>query len=231
MIFNALQASAFEAAEKIINSALEYDPATQRQIAALEGKLLLVESTLPPLSVAIEATTNGIMLHSNWQDSADTTVSGSLIAMLSLAASSDQHISFAGTGISVTGDLGFLFEINKLMRNLDVDWEGALAAIIGDIPAHLLAKQLRSSSKTAADMGRRAKSAAAEIAQEELRVTPSASEYKDFTQRVRHLSTEVERAAAKLNKSRQLIEQLLAAKSSTDTNTGKPDNSAPETNL
>ena len=41
MIFNALQASAFEAAEKIINSALEYDPATQRQIAALEGKLLL----------------------------------------------------------------------------------------------------------------------------------------------------------------------------------------------
>ena len=88
MIFNALQASAFEAAEKIINSALEYDPATQRQIAALEGKLLLVESTLPPLSVAIEATSNGIMLHSNWQDSADTTVSGSLIAMLSLAASS-----------------------------------------------------------------------------------------------------------------------------------------------
>ncbi|MDG1818468.1 MAG: SCP2 sterol-binding domain-containing protein [Porticoccaceae bacterium] len=229
MIFNAMQASAFEAAEKIINAALEYDPASQRQIAALEGKLLLVESTLPPLSVAIEATTNGIMLHSNWQDSADTTVSGSLIAMLSLAVSSDQHISFAGTGISVTGDLEFLRQINELMRNLDVDWEGALATIIGDIPAHLLAKQLRSSSKAAADASRRAKSAAAEIAQEELRATPSASEYQDFTQRVRHLSTEVERAAAKLNKSRQLIEQLLAAKSATDTD--KPDNSAPETNL
>ena len=101
------------------------------------------------------------------------------------------------------------------MRNLDVDWEGALAAIIGDIPAHLLAKQLRSQLNSRR-YGPRAKSAAAEIAQEELRVTPSASEYKDFTQRVRHLSTEVERTAARINKSRQLIEQLLAAKSSTD---------------
>ena len=211
MIFNAMQASAFEAAEKLINAALEYDPATQRQIAALEGKLLLVESSMPPLKVAIEATSAGIMLHSNWQDSADTTVSGSLLAMLSLAIDNDQQISFAGTGISVNGDLDFLIRINNLMRNLNVDWEAALATVIGDIPAHILADTLRSSTTVAMDAGRRAKSAAAEIAQEELRATPSATEYQDFTQRVRHLSTEVERAAARINKSRQKIEQLVAA--------------------
>lgn len=211
MIFNAMQASAFEAAEKLINAALEYDPATQRQIAALEGKLLLVESSMPPLKVAIEATSAGIMLHSNWQDSADTTVSGSLLAMLSLAIDNDQQISFAGTGISVNGDLDFLIRINNLMRNINVDWEAALATVIGDIPAHILADTLRSSTTVAMDAGRRAKSAAAEIAQEELRATPSATEYQDFTQRVRHLSTEVERAAARINKSRQKIEQLVAA--------------------
>ena len=224
MIFNAMQASAFEAAEKLINTALEYDPATQRQIAALEGKLLLIESNLPPLSVAIEATSAGIMLHSNWQDSADTTVSGSLAAMLSLAVSSDDYISFAGTGICVTGNLEFLNEINNLMKNINVDWEAALAKIIGDIPAHLLAASLRNSTAVAKDASQRAKSAAAEIAQEELRATPSATEYEDFTQRVRHLSTEVERAAARINKSRQIIEQLVAAKPS-------PDNSEPERKL
>ena len=212
MIFNAMQASAFEAAEKIINTALEYDPATQRHIAKLEGKLLLIESSLPPLKVAIEATSSGIMLHSNWQDSADTTVSGSLVAMLSLAANNDEQISFAGTGISVNGDLDFLIQINKLMRNLDVDWEAALASIIGDIPAHIMADTVRSSASVARDASRRAKSAAAEIAQEELRATPSATEYTDFTQRVRHISTEVERAAARINKSRQIIEQMVADK-------------------
>lgn len=212
MIFNAMQASAFEAAEKIINAALEYDPATQRQIAALEGKLLLIESNLPPLKLAIEATSSGIMLHSNWQDSADTTVSGSLVAMLSLAVNNDQQISFAGTGISVAGDLEFLININNLMRNLDVDWEAFLATIIGDIPAHILADTLRSSATVAKDVGRRAKSAAAEIAQEELRATPSESEYDEFSQRVRHLSTEVERAAARMNKSRRIIERLVTEK-------------------
>ena len=212
MIFNAMQASAFEAAEKIINAALEYDPATQRQIAALEGKLLLIKSHLPPLKLAIEATSSGIMLHSNWQDSADTTVSGSLVAMLSLAINNDQQISFAGTGISVAGDLEFLININNLMRNLDVDWEAFLATIIGDIPAHILADTLRSSATVAKDVGRRAKSAAAEIAQEELRATPSESEHDEFTQRVRHLSTEVERAAARMNKSRRIIERLVTEK-------------------
>lgn len=212
MIFNAMQASAFEAAEKLINAALEYDPATQRQIAELEGKLLLIESNMPPLKVAIEATSTGIMLHSNWQDSADTTVSGSLLAMLGLAMNNEQQISFAGTGISVNGDLDFLIKINNLMRNLDVDWEAALAAVIGDIPAHILADTLRSSATVAKDVSGRAKSAAAEIAQEELRATPSSAEFEDFTQRVRHLSTEVERTAARINKSRQAIELLVAEK-------------------
>jgi len=212
VIFNAMQASAFEAAEKLINAALEYDPATQRQIAELEGKLLLIESNMPPLKVAIEATSTGIMLHSNWQDSADTTVSGSLLAMLGLAMNNEQQISFAGTGISVNGDLDFLIKINNLMRNLDVDWEAALAAVIGDIPAHILADTLRSSATVAKDVSGRAKSAAAEIAQEELRATPSSAEFEDFTQRVRHLSTEVERTAARINKSRQAIELLVAEK-------------------
>ena len=215
MIFSAIQASAFEAAEKIINVALEYDPATQRRIAELEGKLLLIESTLPPVSVAIEATSSGIMLHSNWQDSADTSVSGPLLAMLELAVNNEDQISFAGTGISVNGDLDFLIKINKLMKELDVDWEAALASIIGDIPAHLLAGNLRSSAAMAAQAASRAKSAAVEIAQEELRASPTSSEFEEFSQGVRQLSNKVERAAARLDKSRRTIEQLVADKLAT----------------
>ena len=53
MIFNAIQASALETAEKMINAALRYDPATLRDVADLDGKLLLIKSTLPPLSICI----------------------------------------------------------------------------------------------------------------------------------------------------------------------------------
>ena len=216
MIFNTLQSSALEAVAKLINSALEYDPATQRRIAELEGKLLLVESTAPPFSVAIEATSTGIMLHSNWQDSADTKVSGPLLAMLEQAASNEEQISFAGTGISVNGDLDFLIKINTLMKSIDVDWEAALASIIGDIPAHLLADRLRSTAALVKQAGTRARTAAVEIAQEELRASPTPREFEQFSQGIRQVSNQVDRAAAKLNKTRQIIEQLVTEKLASD---------------
>lgn len=216
MFFSALQSGAFEAAESLINGALKYDPATLRKMGELEGKLLLIESTMPPLKLAMETNSQGIMLHSNWQDKADTTVTGSLVSIAGLAANSASQAAFSGSGVNVSGDLNFLIEINTLMAELNVDWEAILAAIIGDIPAHLMAEKLRKSAAIAKDAGQRAKSAAAEVAQEELRVTPTSPEFKDFSQQVRGLSSGVERAAARINKSRQILSQILADQTSQD---------------
>ena len=94
MLFATLQSGALEAVEKLINRALQYDPATLRDIAELNGKLVLIDSTLPVLRIALETTDNGIMLHSNWQDDADATVSGSLVSMLAMAARTDAQILF-----------------------------------------------------------------------------------------------------------------------------------------
>ena len=70
MLFAALKSTALEGVEYLINAALKYDPASARDLSALEGQIVLVESSMPPLSIALEPTVNGIMLHSNWQDSA-----------------------------------------------------------------------------------------------------------------------------------------------------------------
>ena len=216
MFFSALQSGAFETAETLINSALKYDPATLRKMGELEGRLLLIESTMPPLKLAMETNSQGIMLHSNWQDKADTTVSGSLISIAGLAVNSASQASFSGSGVNASGDLDLLLKINNLMAELNVDWEAILAAVIGDIPAHLMAENLRKSASMAKDAAQRAKSAAAEVAQEELRVTPSSPEFKGFSQQVRELSSGVERAAARINKSRQILSQMLADQNSQD---------------
>ena len=214
MFFSALQSGAFEAAESLINSALKYDPATLRKMGELEGKVLLIESTMPPLKLAMETNDQGIMLHSNWQDKADTTVSGSLISIAGLAINSASQASFSGSGVNVSGDLDLLLKINNLMTELNVDWEAILASVIGDIPAHLMADKLRKSAAMAKDVGQRAKSAAAEVAKEELRVTPTSPEFKGFSQQVRELSSGVERAAARINKSRQILSEMLADQNS-----------------
>tara|TARA_B110000971_G_C20008052_1_gene500195 strand:- start:1061 stop:1744 length:684 start_codon:yes stop_codon:yes gene_type:complete len=214
VFFSALQSGAFEAAESLINGALKYDPATLRKMGELEGKVLLIESTMPPLKLAMETNDQGIMLHSNWQDKADTTVSGSLISIAGLAVNSASQASFSGSGVNMSGDLDLLLKINNLMAELNVDWEAILASVIGDIPAHLMADKLRKSAAMAKDVGQRAKSAAAEVAKEELRVTPTSPEFKGFSQQVRELSSGVERAAARINKSRQILSEMLADQNS-----------------
>ncbi len=220
MFFSALQSGAFEAAESLINGALRYDPATLRKMGELEGKVLLIESTMPPLKLAMETNAQGIMLHSNWQDIADTTVSGSLISIAGLAINSASQASFSGSGVNVSGDLDLLLKLNSLMAELNVDWEAILASVIGDIPAHLMADKLRKSAAMAKDVGQRATSAAAEVAKEELRVTPTSPEFKGFSQQVRELSSGVERAAARLNKSRQILSKILAEQNSQDQSKG-----------
>ena len=207
MIFAALQSAALAGAEKIINAALVHDPASAERLRALEGKVMLVDSSMPPLRIAVEPSATGLMLHSNWQDDADVTVTGTLVSLTAMAINADEMVSLSGTGVNVSGNLEVLRQLNHIMAELDIDWEAALAELIGDVPAHLLGETIRNSDEFRSHALKRAQTALAEVSQEELRLTPSANEYQGFVQSVRHLSTDVDRLVARANKLRLSIQQ------------------------
>ncbi|MGB1244870.1 MAG: ubiquinone biosynthesis accessory factor UbiJ [Porticoccaceae bacterium] len=207
MIFAALQSAALEGAEKIINAALVHDPASAERLRALEGKVMLVDSSMPPLRIAVEPSATGLMLHSNWQDDADVTVTGTLVSLTAMAINAGEMVSLSGTGVNVSGNLEVLRQLNHIMAELDIDWEAALAELIGDVPAHLLGETIRNSDEFRSHALKRAQTALAEVSQEELRLTPSANEYQGFVQSVRHLSTDVDRLVARANKLRLSIQQ------------------------
>jgi ubiquinone biosynthesis protein UbiJ len=207
VIFAALQSAALEGAEKIINAALVHDPASAERLRALEGKVMLVDSSMPPLRIAVEPSATGLMLHSNWQDDADVTVTGTLVSLTAMAINAGEMVSLSGTGVNVSGNLEVLRQLNHIMAELDIDWEAALAELIGDVPAHLLGETIRNSDEFRSHALKRAQTALAEVSQEELRLTPSANEYQGFVQSVRHLSTDVDRLVARANKLRLSIQQ------------------------
>ena len=207
MIFAALQSAALEGAEKIINAALVHDPASAERLRALEGKVMLVDSSMPPLRIAVEPSATGLMLHSNWQDDADVTVTGTLVSLTAMAINAGEMVSLSGTGVNVSGNLEVLRQLNHIMAELDIDWEAALAELIGDVPAHLLGETIRNSDEFRSHALKRAQTALADVSQEELRLTPSANEYQGFVQSVRHLSTDVDRLVARANKLRLSIQQ------------------------
>lgn len=197
--------TALEGAETLINAALTKDPASKQALTKLEGQVLLVESTLPPLTIAIEPTATGIQLHDNWDGNVAVTINGTLIAMAAIAVNAKESISFSGTGVNVSGNLDTLHQLNKIMGDVDIDWEGALAEIIGDIPAHLIAKGIRNSEVIRKDIVTRASSGLVEVAQEEFNLTPSKNEFEAMIPDIRQLSADADRLAARVRRLYQKI--------------------------
>jgi ubiquinone biosynthesis protein UbiJ len=211
VIFGALQASALEGLEQIINGVLIHDPASAQQLAKMQGKIILIDSSLPAIRVAVEPSTKGIILHHNWSDAADITVTGSLVAIAGMAINSAETVSLSGTGVNVSGNLELLRQLNQIMAGLDIDWEAALAELVGEIPAHLIAESIRNSAQYRTAALQRAQTALAEVSQEELRLTPSKNEFDEFMASVRHVTADIDRLTARANKLRLMIKEGAAS--------------------
>lgn len=207
MMLSLLRKTALGGAESLIDTALAHDPASASALAVLEGQVLLIESTLPPITIVVEPTSSGVKLHDHWDGEASVSVQGTLVAMAGVALNAKESVSFSGTGIRVSGNLDTLNQLNNIMGNLDIDWEAALAEVIGDIPAHLLAQSVRSSAVFRANTVKRATTGLVEVAQEEFNLTPSKNEFETVAPEIRKLSSDVDRVAARLKRLQQTLRQ------------------------
>ena len=211
-----MQKTALEGVEHLINRALEYDPVSAKALTHLDGQIIRIDSTMPPISISIsisiETVGQGVKLHSERQEDSDVTIEGTLVSMVSVALSSKESMSFSGTGVKVSGNLDTLNQLNKIIGNLDIDWEGALAQIIGDLPAHLFAKTVRNSAAFKTQTTARASSAIVEVAQEEFQLTPSKNEFETIGPQIRRLSSDVDRLTAKVKKFQVKVNQHISEK-------------------
>ena len=218
---NTVKTSALMTVESVINKALEFDPATQNAMGELAGKVLAIECTLPPLTFYAVYSETDISLFGQYEGEADTTIRGSSLSLATLAIDGQDRVSFFDTGVEVRGDHDLLRQIRKILKNLDIDWEAALAQLIGDVPAHLIGESLRTSAKWQKDAMERASSAAAEFSQEEIRLTPSKNEVEHFNGEVKHLANDVDRLAARINKLSVTLDQKSEAQKSSNTSSNK----------
>jgi ubiquinone biosynthesis protein UbiJ len=150
-------------AEKILNTALSYDPGSKNIFADIAGKSLRVTCPLPPADVIISCTASEIFIQPAMDEASisDAQLSGSAPALILLAdltnncGNEDSDTEGSDTissdtkdcetkvyegPVEISGDNTFVMALRERLQNLDVDWESWLATLLGDIPAHLLAK-------------------------------------------------------------------------------------------
>ena len=195
-----LQDTALSGLEMAINQALNYDPASRAALSELQGSTIGIHSSMPPLTVIVELTETNVRLHQGWENPCDVTVEGTLVSMANLVINNSGAKTFSGSGVNISGNLDTLNRLNNIAMTLDIDWEAALATVIGDVPAHLIAEGVRRSMRHGNEFVQRASTGLVEVAQEEFRLTPSRNEFATLVPDVRRLSADTDRLAARIKK-------------------------------
>jgi len=123
------------AIESTINRVLSLDPHSLYAVCELQGQV--IELQLDGLNTRFFALIleDSIELSRFHDETPDTTISGSPMALLSMLKNPDAL--FDGS-VTIAGNLSNARKLKSVMANLDVDWEERLASVVGDTPAHQL---------------------------------------------------------------------------------------------
>ena len=186
--------------ESLVNKAMDYDPSTQSGFRDLHGKVIKIKCIAPKLSLYILFEKESVQLKKQYEGFVDLKLSGTALSFGALSINIDKQVSFFDSGIDVSGDQEVLSQLQKLSKNLDIDWEAALSDIIEDIPAYAIGKSVRTSLQWKRNILKRTTKVAIEFGQEEIQIIPSPVEAADFGNSVKKIQNEVERLTVQVHK-------------------------------
>ena len=196
-----LSTAALASAEKIVNAALAYDPASRIALAELSPQVLAVHINSPDFKIFVVPCAEALELYGHFEGELTTQLEGTLPALLSLIKS--DRLNLKDSGVQLFGSTSFLAELQKILKNLDIDWEEMLSQIFGDIIGHQGAELIRSKMSWTKDRVSNIQRLTSEFLTEELRVLPSKPELAFFNAQVDELKLGADRVTAR-------IEQILA---------------------
>jgi len=204
-----LSTAAFASLERMINSALSYDPGSQQKLRKLGAKTLQVCCQGPAITAFVLIEDGLVQLRQHYEGQIDCQLKGSAMALANLGLSS-QH-SLANSGVQVFGSTGLLVDLQGIAKDLDIDWEEPLSQLLGDVAGPGLAGLVRKGMSFWREREASVWQRSGEALSEELRATPHPFELEDFNQAVDQLRDDGERLAAKVAKLQQSLEAALSA--------------------
>ncbi len=132
------------ALEKSLNVALSMDPAAQKKLKPLDQCVLEIHLRSFKRSLFVKADGGKIKLVGP-EHGAQVTLSGTTLAFFKLASQRNINTLFKSRELSMIGDAVRAQQIQQVAASIDIDWEGLLAEVIGDVPAHMLSTTVKQS--------------------------------------------------------------------------------------
>ncbi|GGO78272.1 hypothetical protein GCM10011348_09800 [Marinobacterium nitratireducens] len=195
-----LSATLLTLLEPSVNALLQRDPVTLRELGKLAGRVLAVEITSPTLTLYVVPNPEGLQLQQHYGAEPDARLSGSASALLRLISGDDKAEALFGKGVAISGDSALAMRLQEILADADIDWEGLLAELIGDLPAHQAARFVRWQRDYWTQAGDSLSHNLGEFLQEEARLLPPRPELEGFMADVDDLRQRSDRLEARLQR-------------------------------
>ena len=118
------------ALELALNRLLALDPATLERLAALDGRLIVIEPVTVGMALGVVPHRHGLQLMEAPQ-TADVRIRGRLADLLRAQADGDVR------GLDIEGDKLLASAFADVLRAARIDWPQLLAPLLGDVWAYL----------------------------------------------------------------------------------------------
>lgn len=186
--------------ETAFNRYLSLDPEALPRLADMEGKIIAIEIKGLNECLYLFPGDDGIMVLSDFDGDADTTLSGTPLALAKLSLSEDAAAVLFSGDVTISGDTRLGHRFKKILAQVDIDWEEQLSKVVGDIAAHQVGNALRGFGQWFDRSKHSMELDAGEYLQEESRLLPARAEIERFIHQVDELRESVDRLQARMQK-------------------------------
>lgn len=179
MPMDILQNSLLFVAEKITAACLKLDPGTRARLRELDGVCIAfhLRDQMPyytqGVTVFVLPTASGIELSADRHYVADASLSLYAKDLLSLLQRAE-----VPPHLQAEGDHELLLKILEIVKQIDLDWEQAIAPLTGDVLAHQIGTRVRDTEKWLVESMQEARRLTREYLEEELPVAKQSAPMK-----------------------------------------------------
>lgn len=199
ILFDSMRSSLLAAAEIGGNQLLGFDEVALAGCRELQGYCIAIDITDLDFQLYCHPGDWGIRLSSNPPArEIDARISGRLMALVNLASKEDKISTSIQEGVSFHGNVALAQKLQRILADLDIDWEEALAQHSGDVAAVQIHQRIRRFGDWLGKSAESLLQTSSEYLREEARLSPTQVEFEQFQSSLTTLKNDVARSEARL---------------------------------
>ncbi len=200
-LFDSIQSALLATVEIGGNRLLALDESALQSCAEIQGCCIAIDITDLDFQLYCHPGSWGLRLGRQAPSrDVDATISGRLMALVNLSTQEDKLSTSISERVSFHGNVALAQKVQRILAELDIDWEEALAQHTGDVLAYQMHQRARKFGEWLQSSADSLLQTSSEYIREEARLSPTQPEYRQFKSRLTDLKNDVARAEARLQR-------------------------------